>query len=108
MEMAIFNFEKSCLKFKKKNEVIIESLTMNLFSSYLLFSGRDHKQGDPQIELAILKVKKINFEPKESNQKMSILKILKMKILKEFEILKTFENEAFEAIDINSLKALSD
>ena len=104
--MATYKFE--IIAFEKKIELTIEVLTMKIVSSSLLFSGRDHKQGDPQIELAILKAKKVNFEPKECNQKMSILKILKMKILKEFEILKTFENEAFEAIDINSLKALSD
>ena len=59
MEMEIFNFEKLFLKLDMKKE--IESLTMNFNSSYLLFSGRDHKPGDPQTELAILKVKKINF-----------------------------------------------
>ena len=108
MEMEIFNFEKLFLKIDMKKE--IESLTMNFNSSYLLFSGRDHKPGDPQKELAILKIKKINLEPKGKNQKVSILKILNVKNFEVFEILKNFEIEAFEHCEVidNLLKALSD
>ena len=111
MEMKIFKFEKLILKLEMEKE--IESLTMNFNSSNLLFSGRDHKPGDPQKELAILKIKKINFEPKGKKQKVSILKILNVKNLEAFETLKNFEIEAFEhfiieAIDTNLLKALSD
>ena len=104
MEMATYKFE--IIAFEKKIELTIEVLTMKIVSSSLLFSGRDHKQGDPQPELAILKMKKFKFEPKEN------LKNLNLKIVKfeEFEILKSFEIEASETLNFDKelFKALSD